>query len=444
MKLLRSILTAGLALAVFSAPARAVTFQVVADTAGSPVTNKIAKAAGTATTLPVSAKSTAFISFDVGNSGINPGAVTAARLVIFFPKVTKAGSLLLFANGSGFTEVFATPTIPTPTAGATIGSPIAVLVADSKNFFTIDVTSQVKSWLTTPATDFGFGISADSPTSTVNVTIGSKEGSGSGYPAVLEVDVNDQSGGAVAGSSATFSGTVAIGTGAGSLGTPLDTALSAAGVTTGNGSPNSSLSLELTNTSTSGNGTSPNVVGIGFGRGSLTTQAIVGGTFGADFLEFFVGSGSTAPKMTIDNDVKIARDAIIGRNVIVNTGKVGIGTTTPAVALDVAGDIQSNGKSVPEAEEKLRIVRGSVLGDGTIKTGTGFTITHTASSGVYTVNFATAFTGVGPTVTASVLQPGGSLTAVIPTINTTSCNVDTFNGATATDLVFSFIAIGTR
>jgi hypothetical protein len=210
MKPLRSILTAGLALALLSTSARAVTFQVTADTAGSPVTNKIAKAAGTATTLAVSKTSTAFISFGVGGSGIDPSAVTAARLVIFFPKVTKAGNITLSANNSGFTEVFATPTIPTPTTGAAIGSPISVAIAQSKTFLTIDVTAQVISWLTNSNTDFGIAISADVPTSPVNLVIGSKEGSGSGYPAVLEVDVNAGGSGSVSGTSGTFSTNVIV------------------------------------------------------------------------------------------------------------------------------------------------------------------------------------------------------------------------------------------
>ena len=72
--------------------------------------------------------------------------------------------------------------------------------------------------------------------------------------------------------------------------------------------------------------TSPAVAGIGFGRTGLTRQAIVGGTFGNDFLDFYTGGVLTAPKMRIDF-----------------AGNVGIGTTTPTKGkLEVRGSISSS------------------------------------------------------------------------------------------------------
>ena len=57
----------------------------------------------------------------------------------------------------------------------------------------IDVTTRCKDWLTTPSADFGFALL--STDGTAIVTIGAKEGPGTGYPPSLEIDTG--SGGAV-------------------------------------------------------------------------------------------------------------------------------------------------------------------------------------------------------------------------------------------------------
>lgn len=115
MKPLRSIL-ACLALAAITTPAWAIQVPVTADTAGSPATQKIGKLAGTAASLPISSKSTAYLSFGIGASNIPAGSVTRARLILYFAKVTKAGNMTITLNGSAFQETFATTTIPTPSA----------------------------------------------------------------------------------------------------------------------------------------------------------------------------------------------------------------------------------------------------------------------------------------------------------------------------------------
>ncbi len=71
---------------------------------------------------------------------------------------------------------------------------------------------------------------------------------------------------------------------------------------------------------------SPAVAGIGFGRTGLTRQAIVGGTFGNDFLDFYTGGVLSVPKMRIDA-----------------AGNVGIGTVTPTRGkLEIAGNAPAN------------------------------------------------------------------------------------------------------
>ena len=174
------------------------TVPVLKDTFGSTVTNKIAKASGKSPTLTVNGKSAAFIDFGVKATGYSAAQISGARITIFFPKVTTAGNLNLSLATSAFQENPTTATIALPTNGTQFAQ-IPITTASTKNFVTIDVTDEIKSILNA-TNEFGFTIKSDG---TANCTIGSKEGSATGYPAVLELDVNAGAG-AVSGNSGTF------------------------------------------------------------------------------------------------------------------------------------------------------------------------------------------------------------------------------------------------
>ncbi|MGB8168942.1 MAG: tail fiber domain-containing protein [Chthoniobacteraceae bacterium] len=211
MKLHRFLLAAGLALAILSTPAWAITFPAFADTAGAPAPGALSKSAGKATTLAVSAKSTAFVSFNVSGSGLvtDPIAVTAARLIIYFPKITKPGNITVTANGTAFSEtVPGSSPAPSGTLAGLAPAPFGVATALSKNFFIVDVTGIVSTWLLNPNLEQGFAIAGDA---TVSATIGAKEGSGSGYPVVLEVDASTTTG-TLSGTNANFFGKLGVGT----------------------------------------------------------------------------------------------------------------------------------------------------------------------------------------------------------------------------------------
>lgn len=131
-------------------------------------------------------------------------------------------------------------------------------------------------------------------------------------------------------------------------------------------------------------------------------------------------------------------------------GRVGIGTLTPTVALDVRGDVRLGPAGqyfAPSSGENLRIVRGNVTAGGAIVEGTGFTATRTGT-GRYTITFSTAFptseppvmtlTGIGSTlsvVIANIYSPTTTTTAFVRTTNTAGTDVDS---------AFNFIAIGPR
>jgi len=76
------------------------------------------------------------------------------------------------------------------------------------------------------------------------------------------------------------------------------------------------------------------------------------------------------------------------------TGNIGLGTTaTPTARLDVRGDIRLGPTGqyfAPSAGENLRIVRGKINANGTIKAGSGFSCNQ-PSTGVYAITFNQAF-----------------------------------------------------
>lgn len=106
------------------------------------------------------------------------------------------------------------------------------------------------------------------------------------------------------------------------------------------------------------------------------------------------------------------------------------------------GTAQSNAVG---ADENLRIVRGTVDALGNILAGSGFVVMHSASTGIYQINFSTQFNAAAPSV---VVNPYSTVTATFASV--TSSLSDHFivqtgdNNGTPHEEGFSFIAIGPR
>ncbi len=196
-----------IALAIFTGAAtttRGETFPIFADTAGSTVNGKIAKASNKAKTLAISSKSSVFIDFGIHFSGLTANKVASARLTLYLVKVTKPGTLNFSTLNSAFDEGFATATAVNPGVDAPFTNfPIDPTL--SHDFIIVDVTDQVKAWLNNPGSEHGLAITGDGGVSAV---IASKEGAASGHPAEVEIDVNPSSG-PISGSTASFTGAIA-------------------------------------------------------------------------------------------------------------------------------------------------------------------------------------------------------------------------------------------
>jgi formylglycine-generating enzyme required for sulfatase activity len=195
MKTFRYFLFGAVLLGGFITSAGAVILPPTDDTSGTltyntakpPVVTKrsLTSLNGTGTTLPVSRTRTAFVRFAVEEPGMTAGLVEKARLTLYFPSVTKVGDLSLHVVTQDWEEIFAGPTRLQPAIGTSfLTIPSASVI--KKQFVIVDVTQQVKDWLTNPGSNFGIAVT--SPDGIVNVTIGSKEGSASGYPPLLEIE----------------------------------------------------------------------------------------------------------------------------------------------------------------------------------------------------------------------------------------------------------------
>lgn len=115
----------------------------------------------------------------------------------------------------------------------------------------------------------------------------------------------------------------------------------------------------------------------------------------------WVGYGSAGdPDFSIVN-VRTGGDIVLSP--FGGSGRVGIGTASPAATLDVRGDIRlgpSGQFRAASGEENLRIVRGTVGFVGAIVSGQGFTVTYLGNAD-YLITFNTPFASA-PTVTATV------------------------------------------
>ncbi|MCF7805296.1 MAG: hypothetical protein K9N46_09815 [Candidatus Marinimicrobia bacterium] len=179
---------------------------------------------------------------------------------------------------------------------------------------------------------------------------------------------------------------------------------------------------------------------------------------------FFVTGSESSSNIVIDNNEIMARDNGAtstlylqneGGNTILNTasGNVGIGTASPAARLDVRGDIKfgSSGQHDAVASDRAqRIITGLVSANGTIVSGTGFTVSKLAT-GKYAIGFSPAFAaGTSPVVTVTGIG-SNAVDNMWSIQNADNLHVDVYS----TDYVedeefvyqdcgFMFIAIGQR
>ena len=158
--------------------------------------------------------------------------------------------------------------------------------------------------------------------------------------------------------------------------------------------------------------------------------------------------GGTVASFGGNGDFQVdAVNVVGGRLSVTQAGNAGIGTATPQAKLDVRGDVKlgSTGQFfAPGGEENLRIIRGRILGAGTVDAGFGsFTVSRDQNN-VYTIKFTTPFSS-DPSVTVTAIDFQTPKFARIGSVEPNLFQVIIFSdGNDFATSDFNFIAVGPR
>jgi len=152
----------------------------------SSLSGKLTTATGKANSLTIKATRKGYVQFPIENLPPDLAAsdIADARLRIYITNVITAGDIGLHTVTAPWNEKTA---MSEPGVSVSPIATISALTVVGKQFVEVDVTATVQGWLAAPATNYGFAFVVSGAT---NVLIGAKEGSGSGYPCELEIQID--------------------------------------------------------------------------------------------------------------------------------------------------------------------------------------------------------------------------------------------------------------
>jgi hypothetical protein len=147
---------------------------------------------GALPTVNVGGGSTGLLRFDLSTL---PAATTAAKVVkatlaLYVNRVTTPGAVEVQTVNGPWTEAGVTAATAPPTSG--LGSGPSVPIATAGQFVTVDVTAQVKNWVTNPGANFGLALAPALGSETMAVFFDSKENTATGHLARLDLTLADQ------------------------------------------------------------------------------------------------------------------------------------------------------------------------------------------------------------------------------------------------------------
>lgn len=195
MKTIRCFRALGaLCAALLALPAHADLLPPVQDS--SSLKGKLTPVTGRAVTLPVSASRKAYVLFNLNSLPVDVQAadIMNARLRVYFSAAPKAGDLFLHTVDGTWDEK---SIIAEPPISGTVVAMFPTVSVVAKKFAEVDVTATVRAWRDGSLANNGFALNCGGVTS---VLLGAKEGSGTGYPCELEVQIDRVTSGNFSGS----------------------------------------------------------------------------------------------------------------------------------------------------------------------------------------------------------------------------------------------------
>jgi hypothetical protein len=147
---------------------------------------------GALPTLNVGGGAAALLRFDLGTlpSGTLAAKLVKANLVLFVNRVGTPGAIELQTVNSAWSEATDTASTAPVTSGAGSGPNLAVGAASQ--FLSVDVTAQVQSWISNPASNFGFALAPALSAPGTVVFLDSKENTQTAHVARLDLTLADQ------------------------------------------------------------------------------------------------------------------------------------------------------------------------------------------------------------------------------------------------------------
>jgi hypothetical protein len=138
---------------------------------------------GSLSNLYVGNGNTALLQFDLTTlpTGLTSGQIAHATLTVFVNRVNGIGLVTLAPATSAWSESSVT-SATAPPLGVSAGMFTA---STAGQYVTLDVTSLVQGWVTTPATNFGLALSSG----TANLLLDSKENDETAHPATLDITI---------------------------------------------------------------------------------------------------------------------------------------------------------------------------------------------------------------------------------------------------------------
>ena len=147
---------------------------------------------GANASINVGGGSTGLMRFDLSTlpAGTAASEVVKATLVLYVNRVNTPGSIELQTVNSAWSESTVTFNTAPTLAGAGTGP--TVIVPAVGQFMTVDVTNTVKSWVTTPASNFGLAVTPALVSAGTAVLFDSKENTNASHLARLDITLADQ------------------------------------------------------------------------------------------------------------------------------------------------------------------------------------------------------------------------------------------------------------